>query len=261
MRTRLLSALVGIPLVLAAVFLAGPRLFGAIALALGVLALDEYLRLCAVERRLRLGIPLVAVAAALALAAGRPGTAAVGAVAAVVALAIAAVGDPAVRLRGVAESALGVTYIGFAVLSLWFLATGPSGRAWVLLVLLATWAGDSEAYFIGTRFGRHRLAPVLSPKKSWEGALAGLAGSLAGALAALPAFPEGGLAPLGAALAGIAVGVAGQAGDAFESLWKRAKGVKDSGTLIPGHGGILDRIDSLLLAFPVARVIAERWGS
>ncbi|HME12384.1 MAG TPA: phosphatidate cytidylyltransferase [Candidatus Acidoferrum sp.] len=120
---------------------------------------------------------------------------------------------------------------------------------WLLMfALVITWAGDSGAYFAGRAFGRHALAPHLSPKKTWEGSLAGLAASIVvGVL-----FRRWLHAPVGF-LVGMAVvgNVAGQVGDLLESAYKRSAGVKDSGAMLPGHGGMLDRIDALILAIPV----------
>jgi phosphatidate cytidylyltransferase len=111
-----------------------------------------------------------------------------------------------------------------------------------------TWAGDTVAYFVGRGIGKHLLAPRLSPKKTWEGSVGGMVGSLAVAYA----FSYWIKIPLGHLLAMGAIGnVAGQMGDLLESAYKRSAGVKDSGGLLPGHGGILDRIDALILCIPV----------
>lgn len=250
MRTRILTALVGIPLVLAAVFIAGPAVYGLVVLLVALVALHEYLGLCGVEP------PLAAVflASEAVLLASIPfGHAPAVAAAALPVLALVSLwraGDPARRFRGVAEGFFGLAYIGYGMGCLWLLRESvPVGPAWVFLVLAATWAGDSAAYFAGSRFGRRRFAPTLSPNKTWAGAIGGLAGSLAGGCLAAPLFAGAVSLPVAAGV-GLAVGVAGQLGDLFESLWKRAKGVKDSGRIIPGHGGLLDRIDSLLLGIP-----------
>jgi phosphatidate cytidylyltransferase len=125
----------------------------------------------------------------------------------------------------------------------------PPGTAWVILVLAITWIQDSAAYFVGRTIGRTRMAPILSPKKTWEGFAGGLAASVLAALAAT--FVLGLPVSYGAAaLIGAATGVTGPLGDLGESLIKRQIGVKDSGALIPGHGGILDRMDSLLFTAP-----------
>lgn len=127
----------------------------------------------------------------------------------------------------------------------------PFGREWIFLVLLIVMAGDTAAYFSGVSLGRRKLYPAVSPNKSVEGAIGGLAGSLAGALVARYWFFPALTLP-DCLFLGILLGVLGQLGDLFESMLKRGFGVKDSGKIIPGHGGILDRLDSLLFAFPPA---------
>jgi phosphatidate cytidylyltransferase len=129
-----------------------------------------------------------------------------------------------------------------------FLQIAP-GAAWVYLVLVITWADDSAAYFVGSRWGRHKMAPLLSPHKSWEGAAAGLLAAVLAALLAVALFGLP-LSFLEALLIGAIGGVAVQLGDLAESLIKRQIGIKDSSNLIPGHGGVLDRIDSMLFAAP-----------
>lgn len=113
----------------------------------------------------------------------------------------------------------------------------------ILLALLPLWAGDSAAIFAGKAFGKHKMAPSISPKKTWEG---GIANFIACVLAAWGTGAWVGIAPVYGVAIGICTGILGQAGDLFESWLKRKADVKDSGRLLPGHGGILDRIDSLL---------------
>ncbi len=131
------------------------------------------------------------------------------------------------------------------------------GAAWIAFALLVTFASDTLAYFVGHAVGQHRMAPSISPGKTWEGAIGGLAGAVcAGAIiAALFGLP---LASWQGALVGGIGGIAGQAGDLAESLLKRQVGVKDSGYLIPGHGGLLDRADSLLFTVPTIYYLV-RW--
>jgi phosphatidate cytidylyltransferase len=125
---------------------------------------------------------------------------------------------------------------------------GRRGPVLLLFVLVLTWVGDSAAYFVGRSFGKYKLAPHLSPNKTWEGTVASFLGSMIVGLifAWLMALPF--LHLLGMAAAG---NVAGQAGDLLESAYKRSAGIKDSGSILPGHGGVLDRIDALILAIPV----------
>ena len=126
----------------------------------------------------------------------------------------------------------------------------------LIIVILCLWAGDSFAYFIGSAFGKHKLAPSISPGKSWEGAIANLAACVIVGWAL--ADPLGLPGEFGLGL-GALCGVLGQVGDLFQSAWKRRHETKDSGSLLPGHGGVLDRFDSLLFCLPAANAIAYIW--
>jgi phosphatidate cytidylyltransferase len=143
--------------------------------------------------------------------------------------------------------------LGFQQKLFQFEGTLPkTGSRLILALYIIVWFGDTAAYFVGSTFGRHKLAPRVSPKKSWEGAGGNLAGNLLGAwLMQVTVCPEWSL--LYALGMGLVLGVAGQLGDLVESTWKRSAGVKDSnvGVSIPGHGGILDRVDSLVFAAPL----------
>ena len=140
------------------------------------------------------------------------------------------------------------------------------GRSWLIFALLTTFATDSGAYFVGRLTGRHKMAPRLSPGKTWEGAAGGLAAALSVALLLSllpPQYLHLGLAWWQPALIGLAVGIAAQGGDLLESALKRFAGVKDAGRLFPGHGGMLDRLDSLLLTLPLVyylTLLAFRYG-
>ena len=121
---------------------------------------------------------------------------------------------------------------------------------WLAYALLLNWIGDTCAYYMGKNFGHHKLAPAISPKKTWEGTAASIVGSVIFGTLYLPrALP--GVSPLEAGLLSVVVNMAGQLGDLAESALKRGAGVKDSSGLLPGHGGLLDRVDSTLFALPV----------
>lgn len=151
---------------------------------------------------------------------------------------------------------LGALYLGFGLgfQQKLFMLQGTlprTGSRLILALFIITWFGDTAAYFVGSYFGRHKLAPKVSPKKSWEGALGNLGGNLMGAfLMQATVCPEWSLVDVVAL--GLLLGTVGQLGDLVESTWKRSAGVKDSnvGLSIPGHGGMLDRVDSLVFAAP-----------
>lgn len=146
---------------------------------------------------------------------------------------------------------MGFLYVPFLLGHLLLLRETPQGIQWLFLLMVIVMAGDSGAYYVGSILGRHKLYPVVSPNKSVEGALGGLAGSIAGAFIARATFFPA-LTVIDCLASAILLGVAGQLGDLFESLLKRSFGVKDSGRIFPGHGGILDRLDSIMFATPVA---------
>lgn len=140
----------------------------------------------------------------------------------------------------------GVLYIGGLAAYAVLVRELPNGLVWTASALLTVWATDTAAYFAGTRLGRHGFFTSISPKKTWEGAIGGWIAATLTMLACGVLF--GGLSPLTAMAFGFGVSVAATFGDLAESLLKRQTGVKDSGSLVPGHGGLLDRIDSLLFA-------------
>ena len=160
-----------------------------------------------------------------------------------------------------ATSIFCLLYVGFTLIALPTLHEDPNGPSLVAFLLCVVWVGDIAALYVGRAWGRHKLAPRISPNKTWEGAIGSVAGSvlMAGALlglaellqqwdSAILSFPGDYWYWL--VLAAV-VNVAAQVGDLAESALKRSAGVKDSGSLLPGHGGVLDRIDALLLAAPV----------
>ena len=153
-------------------------------------------------------------------------------------------------IEDVAITFLGVFYVAMLFAFQVAIRTGDNGRQWLVFLYFIIWASDIGAYSIGIPFGKHRLYEKVSPKKSIEGLLGALAASAAMALLCRVWFiPQIGI---GEAIAiALLLAVVGTIGDLVESLFKRAAGVKDSGDFIPGHGGILDRMDSMLFAAPV----------
>lgn len=260
---RVVTALVLAPLFLAALFLLPPLPF---ALFLGVillLAAWEWAGLCQLPRGGRVvALVIACLIAALVLIFDlfRP-LAVLGAgfwVLAAVAVVLFPRGRAFWARRGV-RLAAGLLVLVPAWAGLSLLQAGPLGPWLVLWTMLMVWATDIGGYFAGRRFGRHKLAPDVSPGKTVEGLLGG---AIAALLVSLIMVFSGGL---GAAL-GLAVVVtllvvaAAVFGDLFESLAKRVAGAKDSGSLLPGHGGVLDRIDAALAAAPVSAVLLLHFG-
>ena len=151
-----------------------------------------------------------------------------------------------------AHAVAGCLYAGLGLAPVAALRVGPDGLAWVIAALVITWANDTLAYFAGRAFGRHKLFPAVSPNKTWEGLAGGFLGSIGGLFVTRLVFPV--LTPVDCVVLGVAGGLFGPLGDLCESMLKRAYGAKDSGFLIPGHGGILDRVDALLFNAPVVYV-------
>ncbi|MDP1809252.1 MAG: phosphatidate cytidylyltransferase [Actinomycetota bacterium] len=156
---------------------------------------------------------------------------------------------PVFRLTSIAYVALPMFFLGL----LYLLDSGP---IWVIFTFVATWLADTSAYTVGRLVGRRPLAPTISPNKTIEGAVGGLTVTslVFAALTFLPvlSLPQ-------RILFGLTLAVAATAGDLFESVFKRRAGVKDSGTILPGHGGFLDRIDSLLFTAPISYLLLRLW--
>jgi phosphatidate cytidylyltransferase len=251
--TRLLSGVVLLAAFGAAAWWVPPLLLLVVAALVAVLAIVEY---CALAGRLGAPVPAIPAsvgAAVVCTAVAWPGASpGLVVMAVVIAAGAAAVGRGLTApdtLSRVAAAVFGPLYIGLplgAVISVRW----EHGREALLLLILVVVASDSAQYFAGRAFGRRPLAPALSPKKTMEGALGGLvAGALTLGVLGHWWWPDA-PAPLRAGL-GAVLAVLGITGDLFESMLKRAAGVKDSGAIIPGHGGVLDRIDALLFTTPV----------
>lgn len=144
----------------------------------------------------------------------------------------------------------GVFYVAWLLGHLILIRHMTDGSFLIFFLFLVTWANDTAAYYVGTFWGRHQMAPRISPKKTWEGAIGGVLGSVAAAFACRAWFLDS-LSATDAAALGLLVGVMAPLGDLCESVLKRSAGVKDSGGIIPGHGGVLDRMDSLIFTAPV----------
>jgi phosphatidate cytidylyltransferase len=162
-------------------------------------------------------------------------------------------GTAALIARGIAarpaDAAFGALYIGGPCLALmWLRATEPHGEYWTTLVLAVAWAADIAAFLVGSALKGPKLWPQFSPNKTWSGFIGGLVAATLAALAVARFLPMG-LGPIQACALGLFTGLATMAGDLWESMLKRRFGVKDSGDLIPGHGGLLDRVDGLMFAF------------
>lgn len=261
---RILTAIVLIPLVIALVFLGPDWLVSLATCAVAMLAAWEYLEIAAAAGARAARIPvLVAIAILFAVWLRWPDKlpVALGALSLALFVYCAFSGPIQSVLMDAATAVFCLIYTGFTLLAVPALRGSEDGKSLLTFLLCAVWAGDIVAMYIGRIWGRHKLAPRLSPGKTWEGA----AGSLAGSL--LVTF---GLIELAVQLArrdiltlsfpgpvwywlilAAVVNASAQVGDLAESALKRSAGVKDSGTLLPGHGGVLDRIDALLLAAPV----------
>ena len=219
LRLRVTSAAVGLPL-LFLVLWAGGLVFAAVAVVAALIALREMLDLLRRARTVRGGGPVV--------------------------------------LDGVRVLA-GVACVALPFAALIALRLDDAGLQWTVLAFLVTFATDTSAYAVGRAVGRRKLAPSISPGKTWEGAVGGLVGAAAAATALVVLLDgiESNLLP--AIALGLGVGVAAQAGDLLESKVKRLADAKDSGRLIPGHGGLLDRLDSLLPVFPLVYYASWVW--
>jgi phosphatidate cytidylyltransferase len=249
---RLLSALIGIPLLIALVVWAPAWMFTVVILVFALGAQLELYRMFAaagIEADRAAGLALGALVV-LAFAADRP-------VLLPLALSLAVIVVVALGLRrevgteaawtGVTLTLLGVCYCAWLLGHTIWLHALPGGPMLTLYALGVTWCGETAAYFVGRRFGRRQLAPRVSPGKTVEGGVAQLLASIlvavAGARVVQFSIPE-------AVAVGALLGAVGQIGDLSESFLKRSAGAKDAGYIIPGHGGVLDRLDSLLFNVP-----------
>jgi phosphatidate cytidylyltransferase len=257
---RLASSVVLIPLVLWLVGWAPAVVFGIVVIAVSAAAGWELARMFERSGRPihRTLAPLfAATVTASFMIADAPAVALTAAV--IVTLSAPVWSGAAPSTDRVTTTLLAVTYVG------WLLGHGialrglPDGGALLLLLLGVTWVGESAAYFVGSSIGRHKLAPVVSPNKTVEGAVAQLVASMIAAVMLAAWLLPGWRRELAIA-AGAVLGIAGQVGDLAESVIKRSVGTKDTGGLIPGHGGVLDRLDSLVFNAPALYYLAVATG-
>jgi phosphatidate cytidylyltransferase len=251
---RIYTILVLAPLVYAVIRYLPALAFSGIVVLAGGLALFEFYRLCFSDRSHSwlIGIGLTGFAA-LILGTHRPDII----VPALLATLVGIISVPLLSrasleqsLKDGAMTLFGVLYLGLTLGTLSMTRLLPQGEWLIFFLLLVTWASDTGAYYVGTLYGRHRLAPTISPKKTVEGLVGGLIGAIIAAYAARWWFlPE--LSGLDCLVLATVLTFTGLWGDLTESAMKRSVGVKDSGGILPGHGGMLDRLDSLLFTAPV----------
>jgi phosphatidate cytidylyltransferase len=253
--SRILISAAGIPLALWLVYLGDWPLFG-LAVFAALLALHELYWMTRTLRPVVLAGYLGAIAALLGATLGGADWALS---AIVVTLALAFVMKGAVSAASVGVTLLGVGWVGIGLAyALLLRDLDQHGVLAVYTVMLAVWAGDSAAYFIGLLFGRHKLAPTVSPGKTWEGLAAGTVATIGVTFIAL--YKQGFLSISESLVLGAVIAMAAPLGDLFESAIKRDADVKDSGRLLAGHGGILDRLDALLFSWVAAYYVVAAFG-
>ena len=251
---RIYTILVLAPLLYAVIRYLPPLAFSGVVILGGALALFEFYRLCFGDRShfWQIGIGLTGFVA-LILGTHWPGII----VPTLLATLVCAISVPLLSrspleqsLRDSAMTVFGILYLGLTLGTLSMTRLLPQGEWLIFFLLLVTWASDTAAYYIGTLYGQHRLAPTISPKKTFEGLVGGLIAAIIIAYAARWWFlPE--LSGLDCLILGTLLTMAGLWGDLTESAMKRSVGMKDSGGILPGHGGMLDRLDSLLFTAPI----------
>lgn len=249
LKTRLATAAIGIPLVVLLVGWSPPWLFSTVFFLLTVAALREYFAMVFRDDQRQQWLGMIFGVALCLTALFSPAHDVALSLSGIVLVCFSTylftAGTLVERFNRLSWALLGGFYIGFLLPHWVLLFHDGHGRTWVFFVLLVVMAGDTSAYFIGRRFGRRKLAPELSPAKTIEGAWGYVVGSVLAGLAGKEIFPVH-VPVWEIVLVSVVISIFGQTGDLFESWIKRVFAVKDSGTLLPGHGGLLDRLDSLI---------------
>jgi phosphatidate cytidylyltransferase len=254
--SRILIAAAGIPLVLWLVYLGGWPMFGLAAVG-ALIALHELYWMTRTLRPVVLAGYLGALAALLGATLGGADWALAGLMST---LLFAFVIKGGLSTVSVSVTVLGVAWIGLGLAHALLLRDiDEHGVLAVYTVLLAVWAGDAAAYFVGRLVGRHKLAPTVSPGKSWEGLIAGTVATVAVTFIAV--YDQSFLTIPESLVLGGVIAIVAPLGDLFESALKRDADVKDSGRLLGGHGGVLDRIDALLFAWVAAYYLVVAFGA
>lgn len=250
---RVATALAYGIVMLAAVLFGGPLGLGIVLGLAAALAAGELYAMTRGARRLPNEVFGVAAAAAMPVAAALGGTTGLNSVLTI--LVVAALGwhlmFRQVRLADTATTLFGALYVGFTLSHLVLMRALDGGTVFVLATLFSVWLADIAAYFVGSSLGRNRMAPRISPNKTWEGFVAGVLSGV-GVWMAVSFASDSGLTFTWHIIIGVAVSVSAVVGDLVESRLKREVGVKDSGRSLPGHGGFLDRFDALILVSVVA---------
>jgi len=247
---RVLTALVGIPLMLYLVH-AGGMAYGLFVTGISALCCYEYALMLRLGGRPVQFVLTVALGAALAACAALGGPLPLVLAGGAALVVLVEMASKEHSLDRVALTLFGALFAGWMPAHLALIRDlRPHGEAFAFLTFAAVWAMDTAAYAAGRGFGRHALAPTLSPKKTWEGAAAGFLAAIGVCLAFQKFLLHGSVSPLEAVVIGVIIGSMGQLSDIAESMVKRDAGVKDSGALLPGHGGVFDRFDSYILCAP-----------
>ncbi len=258
---RWITSIIAIPVIVALIFLAPPIVFAVFIAAIALIAMWEYFFIIfnGEQKRIYTPIPiwggLAGVLIIIAAAGSRLDL--ILALLLISAMGAALLSMPGFRrgpqqvLNLVSREVQAVVYIPLSLATLVLLRAAPNGHVWIFFLLFIIFSGDVGAFYVGTYLGRHKLSPAISPGKTIEGAVGGLLTNLVVGLAFklifLPHLPI-----FETVVFILMTGIAGQVGDLYESELKRAANIKDSGTILPGHGGMLDRIDALLFGAPLA---------